>query len=176
MSSDIFNFNKSILVSFLSLFIALNSNAQSASTGAINTAGGSTTHTDIIYEWSIGELAVIETMISDNQIITNGVLQPVSPGHFITEAFVVFPNNILTPNGDGKNDVWVIKDLERYPDNELTVFDRAGRIVYKTINYKNNWAGDMSGLPLSQDTYYYVLELRKDGKTGLAKGFITILN
>lgn len=175
MSSGIFSCNKPLIILFLSLFVALNCNAQNVATGTVNTAGNTYTHSDIIYEWSIGELAVVE-MISDNRVITNGLLQPVLPIHFITEGFVVLPNNILTANGDGKNDVWMIKDLERYPDNELTVFDRAGRIVYKTTNYKNNWAGDISGLPLSQDTYYYVIKLKKEGKIGFVKGFITILN
>ncbi|NLR79118.1 Ig-like domain-containing protein [Chitinophaga eiseniae] len=80
--------------------------------------------------------------------------------------------NILTPNGDGKNDKWVITDLDRYPDNEVTIFDRSGRIVYHRKNYSNDWDGTLNGHPMAQGTYYYVLTVTGN-KT--MKGFITII-
>ncbi len=39
-------------------------------------------------------------------------------------------NNILSPNGDGINDIWVVKNIAFYPDNVVTVYDRAGKIVF----------------------------------------------
>lgn len=47
----------------------------------------------------------------------------------ITNEITLNATNILTPNGDGKNDKWVITDLDRYPDNEVTIFNRSGYIV-----------------------------------------------
>jgi gliding motility-associated-like protein len=81
-------------------------------------------------------------------------------------------SNVLTPNGDGKNDLWIIHNLESYPDNEVTVYDRAGRVVYHQKNYINNWNGTINGKPLATETYYYVLTI--PNKT--IKGFISVLN
>jgi len=106
-----------------------NTKAQSISPVIINSGGGSYIGGDAVYEWSIGELALVETMISSQAGLTNGLLQPVLPTQIITNGFIVYPANVLTPNGDGNNDTWIIKDLERYPDNEIRIFDRAGRLV-----------------------------------------------
>lgn len=160
----------------LSLCVTGNCLAQGIGSAVINTTGGSYQADDIIYEWNVGELALVEMMINNKAIVTNGLLQPVLPIHIITVGFPIFPANILTANGDGKNDAWVIKDIERYPDNELTILDRGGRVVFHTINYQNDWTGNLSGAPLSEDTYFYVLKLRKNGQTDVKKGFITILN
>ena len=64
--------------------------------------------------------------------------------HTVTlEADLIFPN-VITPNGDGVNDVFAIgnlntsmKDLDpdRYRNNELTIYDRWGKQVYHAENY-----------------------------------------
>ncbi|MCV9928594.1 cadherin-like beta sandwich domain-containing protein [Flavobacterium sp. LS1R49] len=85
----------------------------------------------------------------------------------------VIANNILTPNGDGKNDYWEVKNIDLYPNNSVRVYDRAGRIVYSKNGYNNEWDGSYNGSPLTENTYYYLIDLG----TGLPniKGFITIL-
>ena len=167
---------KQFLFAFLILFAANSSRAQSIGAAIVNSTGSTNTQNDIIFEWSVGEMALVETMTAGKGSITNGLLQPVPSAQIITNGFTILPNNILTANADGKNDTWVIKYLERYPDNEVTVIDRAGRVVFKAKNYQNNWTGDLSGSPLAEDTYYYIIKLKKDGQDGLIKGFITILN
>ena len=77
------------------------------------------------------------------------------------EAEVKFENairtyNIITPNRDGKNDVLVIDNIELYPGNTFTIFNRWGREVYRTTNYQNNWG---SGDNVAAGTYYYLLQL-----------------
>lgn len=165
-----------VFLLILIVFDCISGKAQGIGVATINAAGNTHTRDSIIYEWSAGEMALVETMVGTENSITNGLLQPLLPIHIITDGFPVYPSNILTANGDGTNDAWVIKDIERYPENELTVFDRGGRVVFYTKNYKNDWTGKLSGLPLSEDTYFYVLKLIKNGETGIKKGFITILN
>ena len=67
--------------------------------------------------------------------------------------------NILTPNGDGKNDRWIVWNINRYPENTVSVFDRSGRLVFRQRNYSNNWDGTFNGKPLQEGAYYYVIEL-----------------
>ncbi len=80
---------------------------------------------------------------------------------------------MLTPNGDGKNDRWVIRNIDSYQDNELKIFDRSGRLVFSQRNYNNTWDGKVNGYPLAEGTYYYFLSISGGART--AKGFITII-
>lgn len=86
---------------------------------------------------------------------------------------VLLANNILTPNGDGVNDVWIVNNIDLYPDNEVVIFDRAGRVVYRQFDYKNTWDGTINGLALPEDTYYFALYVNS-GK-GKLTGFISIV-
>lgn len=81
--------------------------------------------------------------------------------------------NLLTPNGDGFNDKWVIENIDLYPSNEVKVFDKAGRVVYTKKGYDNSWDGSFNGAPLKEDTYYYIVDFGSG--FGRLKGFITIV-
>ncbi|MCA8830930.1 T9SS type B sorting domain-containing protein [Hymenobacter pini] len=79
------------------------------------------------------------------------------------DACVSFDNklgfyNIITPNGDGKNDVLYIDNVLLYPRNTLTIFNRWGKQVYETRNYRN----DYDGREQAQGMYYYFFQL-EDG-------------
>ena len=67
--------------------------------------------------------------------------------------------NVLTPNGNGKNDALIIPCTQNFPNNELTVFNRWGDKVFSTVGYQNDWKGTMNGEDLPVGTYYYVLKL-----------------
>ncbi len=85
----------------------------------------------------------------------------------------IVPTNIITPNGDGKNDNWIVPGLDQYPNNSVKVFDRAARLVYSKNNYNNEWDGTYKGSPLNEDTYYYLIDLGNGSPK--IKGFITII-
>jgi gliding motility-associated-like protein len=85
----------------------------------------------------------------------------------------VTAGNLLTPNGDGKNDTWFIKNIDLYPNNTVTVFDRSGKIMFTKKGYNNDWDGNYNGEPLKEDTYYYVIDLGPGDKK--VKGYITVL-
>jgi gliding motility-associated-like protein len=82
-------------------------------------------------------------------------------------------NNMITPNGDGINDIWIVKNIEQYPNNELNIFDREGRLVFTTIGYDNSWSGQSNGSPLGEGTYYYILYI--DSGKSKKSGFISIV-
>ncbi|MCD6065574.1 MAG: gliding motility-associated C-terminal protein [Bacteroidetes bacterium] len=78
----------------------------------------------------------------------------------------------ITPNGDGENDVWVIGNLENYPENKLRIFNRYGQEIYSVNDYKNNWDGKYLGKDLPGGTYYFVFDTKTT--KGKYKGSITI--
>ncbi len=82
---------------------------------------------------------------------------------------IVIPN-IITPNGDNANEMFVIKNLEHHPNTSLTIFDRWGRKVYDSPNYDNKWKAD----GLADGTFFYVLTLQDDSKK--YNGFITVFH
>jgi len=91
----------------------------------------------------------------------------------ITDGVKAKATNIMSPNGDGVNDTWIIEDINLYPNNSVRIVDRAGRLVFSKKNYDNSWDATLRGAPLAEGTYYYVIDFG-DGKT-IKKGFITIL-
>jgi gliding motility-associated-like protein len=82
-------------------------------------------------------------------------------------------NNILSPNNDGYNDKWLIDNIDFYPNNEVKVFDKAGRIVYRKKGYDNSWDGTLNGSALVEGTYYYVIDFGTNRR--VFKGFITVV-
>jgi gliding motility-associated-like protein len=82
--------------------------------------------------------------------------------------------NVITPNGDGKNDVLDLSGVMDGDDCEFTVYTRWGTPVYNREVYNNSWGGTTDGgSQLGDGTYYYVLT--HDNKIRV-KAAVTILN
>ena len=73
----------------------------------------------------------------------------------------LYPYNLITPNGDGLNDEFVIEGVELYENSRLIIYNRWGRTVLETVGYQNDWQGTENGKDLSSGVYYYVLELNE---------------
>ncbi|WP_158563336.1 Calx-beta domain-containing protein [Chitinophaga silvatica] len=85
-------------------------------------------------------------------------------------ADLTFPN-VFTPNGDGKNERFIIGGLEKYPGSSIYIYNRWGSMVYQSKDYRNNWDGSQ----LNEGTYYYILEVRKPQGVTHYKGWIQLL-
>ena len=88
--------------------------------------------------------------------------------------YKLVPNNLVTPNGDGVNDKWVIPNIDMYPDNEVMVYDKAGRAVFAKRGYNNEWDGTINGKKLKEDAYFYVIKFNKDGALPI-RGYVSIV-
>ncbi len=86
---------------------------------------------------------------------------------------VLFIPNVITPNGDGKNDTWRIENIQFFPENRVRILNRWGDVVYNSESYNNDFDGSFAGGVLPSGTYYYVLDLG-DG-WGIFKGPLTII-
>ncbi|MCK4746265.1 MAG: gliding motility-associated C-terminal domain-containing protein, partial [Bacteroidales bacterium] len=67
---------------------------------------------------------------------------------------------IITPNGDGSNDYWIISDIDYFTENSVEIYNRWGSMVYSAGPYNNSWNGrSTDGRVLPVGTYYYVINL-----------------
>ena len=78
----------------------------------------------------------------------------------------------FSPNGDGINDAFMIKNIDAYPDNELIIFDRWGNSVYDVENYNRNnlWRGEYRNLIVPDGTYFYIFKY----EGGTMSGYVQI--
>lgn len=82
-------------------------------------------------------------------------------------------DNMITPNGDGFNEVFDLSDINPSGNCKLTIMNRWGSQVYRVEPYKNDWNGhDQEGNPLPEGTYYYILQC---GFKVVSTGPITIV-
>ncbi|MBB2145285.1 T9SS type B sorting domain-containing protein [Pedobacter sp. LMG 31464] len=124
---------------------------------------------------SVGTYAIGQgSLTAGNNYIVSFVPAALSVMLKSADEFKLVANNILTPNGDGINDKLVIQGLDQYPTAKLTIVDREGRVVFVSENYQNNFDGTYNGKPLSNNTYYYIIDFGKE--LGKIKSFITIVN
>lgn len=79
----------------------------------------------------------------------------------------------FTPNGDGSNDTYVIRGLDAFSNNIVTIYNRWGDVVFKEYDYQNTWDGsNASGNPVPDGTYFILLEIRKEEI--VLKGYIDL--
>jgi gliding motility-associated-like protein len=71
--------------------------------------------------------------------------------------FIKVPN-ILTPNGDGFNDLWDLKEVPDIGNTKVSVVNRWGKTVFTADNYQHDWAGTFEGEPLPDGVYIYIIE------------------
>lgn len=99
--------------------------------------------------------------VEDNK----GCKDSVSKEFEIIGGFII--PNVFTPDGDGQNDLFKIANLELFPNTDLKVFNRWGKIVFEASDYKNNWEGH----GVEEGTYFYIL---KASNGYSSQGFVSI--
>jgi hypothetical protein len=76
--------------------------------------------------------------------------------------------NVITPNGDGINDVLLIADAALHPYNKLIVLNRWGNVLFEAAPYLNNY----SPTELVDGTYFYVYyRMRNKNHSSSSKAF-----
>ena len=85
---------------------------------------------------------------------------------------------VITPDGNGSNDEFILFCVEQLLDNHLEVYNRWGQLVFETDNYDNTWEGtSQNGDPLPEGPYYFILDYRSPstGEMTQHRGSLTIL-
>ena len=86
--------------------------------------------------------------------------------HSVLETLIFYEG--FSPNGDQKNDIWIIDGIHEYPDNHVKIFNRAGLLIFEISNYDNIskvWSGETNHYHFNSeklapnDVYYYIVTL-----------------
>lgn len=97
-----------------------------------------------------GTYMVKLTTIDDKgcvSVVEHGPYQVVEPGLFVA--------NVLTPNGDGKNDVFRVA-FEGQTAVSFQIIDRWGRVIFEGASVNDVWNGQMpDGTPAAAGVYFY---------------------
>lgn len=94
-----------------------------------------------------------------------------------TELIPIIIPQFISPNGDGKNDTWIIQNIDLYPDNKVWVYNRWGNLVFSSEPYNNDWNGSYTGFgntgPLPASTYFYLIDTMKKSQE-MYKGYLEV--
>lgn len=108
----------------------------------------------------------------------NSTFEGVAPGEYLLFArdkngcglslpfttYILDYPRYFTPNNDGYNDVWKIKNLEMLRKSTLYIFDRYGKLLKQLTVSSNGWNGTFNGSALPADDYWFHLNL-ENGRT-----------
>lgn len=127
----------------------------------------------ILQVYAVGENGVADTvLVQVNEPLAGEEELPMPP---LTDPEPTEPStlvsNMLTPNGDYRNDTWRVGKGQ---DCRVWVYDRGGRLVFEQRHYQSDWAGTSQGSALGPGVYYYRVQWA-DTQLSVT-GFLTIIH
>ena len=77
---------------------------------------------------------------------------------FLTKEITIldYPR-FFTPNNDGYNDFWNIKNFSNFSDIQIAIFDKFGKFLKKITPSGKGWDGLKNGIPMPSNDYWFVL-------------------
>lgn len=81
-------------------------------------------------------------------------------GTLKTNTVVLNYPKFFTPNDDGFNDVWQIKNLSYFPNSRVTIFDQFGKIIYSFNENQKGWDGTLNNVKLFSSDYWFIIQFK----------------
>jgi len=112
-------------------------------------------------------LNVIPNMVDEAHIfdsVEECIMWMHEPGHIenkLADPSKLYIPSAFTPNGDGINDDWDIKNIEKYPDAEVKVFNLRDEMVFHSVGYKTPWNGQFNRSLLPPGEYKYQINFHE---------------
>ncbi len=130
------------------------------------------------YQWSSGAAAAAVTNLAAGMYtitVTDqkGCIRTADATVGSNNGDCLFIPDAFSPNNDGTNDRWVLRNIRLYPNNTMQVFNQWGQQVYSAAPYLDPWDGRHNGNLLAPGTYYYIFS-RGDGSASV-NGSLTII-
>ncbi|MEJ6617536.1 MAG: PKD domain-containing protein [Crocinitomicaceae bacterium] len=92
-----------------------------------------------------------------------------------TEINTLIPNAI-SPNGDGKNDVWKLDFINLlFPNATVEIYNQWGQRLFYSEGYDTPWNGKYNEEDVPDGNYYYVINLNANLETDIFKGALLVL-
>ncbi len=137
---------------------------------------GSIYTTDSSFNYVFSEEGEYEFIVTLTNSINGCVASDTIIITVINDLFI--PNGV-SDNSDNLNDYFVIKGLELYESNSLSIYNRWGDLVFKQSPYDNKWNGQSNtGMNLSNSsvsgTYFYILTVNKNGENIIYQNYIEL--
>ncbi|MFD2514318.1 gliding motility-associated C-terminal domain-containing protein [Pontibacter locisalis] len=143
----------------------------------LNATGG------VAYSWSpaeeLSDASIANPVATPTKTTTYYVAITTKEGCTVTKGvtITVLPKveitNVITPNGDGFNDKFLIRNIENYPNCIVEIYTRWGEKIFESKGYSEPWDGRKNGTPLPMSAYYYIIRLDKDSAP--ISGSVTIV-
>ena len=170
-------------------------NASATADGYRLSVGTSSGGTDIVNNIDVGNVTTYSfasSLPEDTIIYVNitpynvtGDAIGCTEKRFTTEAALITKTTKygVSPNGDGINDYWEIPEIENYPDNVVSIFNRWGDMVFKVRGYDNagtvfrgeaNQLNSLGAGTLPEGTYFYKISINGSKKLNKLQGFIVL--
>jgi len=148
--------------------------------------------TDIVNNLAVGN---VTTFIFQNELPENTIIYvTIIPFNAIGDATGCAEESFRTittdntkygfsPDGDGINEFWRIDGIENYPDNQVTIFNRLGNIVYQIQGYDNasrvfsgiaNKSRTLGADQLPEGTYFFDIQINGPNNLRQLKGFLVL--
>ncbi len=84
--------------------------------------------------------------------------------------------NVISPNGDGMNDVWKLSFIELlYPNAIVEIYNEWGQQLFRSEGYTEPWDGRFQGEEVPDGNYFYVINLNEDIEKPVYKGALLVL-
>jgi gliding motility-associated-like protein len=124
------------------------------------------------FQWQDGSTTLPYSVTAPGKYIVERINQNCSvKDTFIVTSLclqeMIIPN-LITPNKDGKNEMFAIKNLP-IPDWSIEIYNRWGTLVYTAEEYQNDWGAHN----VSDGLYFYHLKHRYNEETH--KGWVEVL-
>jgi gliding motility-associated-like protein len=104
---------------------------------------------------------------SGTDTITVFVKAPAAPKAYIPNAF--------SPNNDGVNDCFRVKDFGTVKTADIIIYNRYGNLVFQTKNPLDCWDGTYKGMPSEPGNYVYYIKVINDCGEEIKKGNLLLL-
>lgn len=126
----------------------------------------------------LGTVTVTATQAGDGNY---EAAEPIAVTIRVTDPSSDFPVKVhraVSPNGDGINEFLMIEGIKDHPDNRVTIISRNGTVLWEASGYDNDrvvFRGISTGQrQLPAGTYFYIVEVKVNGKWEHEKGYFVI--